>query len=229
MTSYNASASIRSANCPSTGTISGGSETIRRRPSTTTVSFASAFVLSRVRALASRSSVFLYRPALSCDLNCRIDSSMSRCAYQTLSKGMSATSRIAVRYVATADSAAVVGPENRSPPCLSPLDWEKPWRTHAARSSAPEPPKTASRGRVGSDLRTALELEDGRGLPGMSGLGHVDEPGVVALERDSDRGRGAVAVLGQDDVGLAGTRRLTFVRILAVQQQHHVGILFDRT
>ena len=65
------------------------------------------------------------------------------------------------------------------------------------------------------------------GPVGWSGLGHVDEPRVVALERDGDVGGRAVAVLGEDEVGLARARRLPLVGVLAVQQDHHVGILLD--
>lgn len=36
-----------------------------------------------------------------------------------------------------------------------------------------------------------------------SGLGHVHEARVVALEGDRDGGGGAVTVLGDDEVGLA--------------------------
>ena len=39
-----------------------------------------------------------------------------------------------------------------------------------------------------------------------SGRGHVDEAGVVALERDGDRVGRAVAVLGHDEVGLPRAR-----------------------
>ena len=38
---------------------------------------------------------------------------------------------------------------------------------------------------------------------------------------------GAVAVLGDDQVGLAGAGRLLLVDVLAVQQDHHVGILLE--
>ena len=37
-------------------------------------------------------------------------------------------------------------------------------------------------------------------------LGHVDEPAVVPLEGDGDGGRRAIAVLGDDEVRLAGAR-----------------------
>ncbi|MCU1601368.1 MAG: hypothetical protein JWO22_2077 [Frankiales bacterium] len=56
---------------------------------------------------------------------------------------------------------------------------------------------------------------------------HVHEARVVALERDGDDRRRAVPVLGHDEVGLAGARALLLVRVLAVQQQHHVRVLLD--
>src|SRR5690606_8047929 len=65
----------------------------------------------------------------------------------------------------------------------------------------------------------------GRVVGGL--LGHVDEAAVVALERDGDGGGGPVAVLGDDQVGLTGARRLLLVGVLAVQQDHHVRILLD--
>ena len=70
---------------------------IRRCPSTTVVSLASAFVLSAVWALASSFSASLNLFALTWDLNSAMTGSMSRCAYQTSSKVCSANSRIAVR------------------------------------------------------------------------------------------------------------------------------------
>ena len=84
-------------NTSSTGTISGGSLRIRRRPSTRVVSLPSACVLSWVWALASIASTAWYRSALTWDRNVPIVSSMSRCAYHTVSSGCSANPRIAVR------------------------------------------------------------------------------------------------------------------------------------
>src|SRR6185503_18481506 len=57
--------------------------------------------------------------------------------------------------------------------------------------------------------------------------GHVDEAGEVQLGGDHDRVGRAVAVLGDDDVRLAGARRLLVVVVVAVQQEDDVGILFD--
>ena len=42
-------------------------------------------------------------------------------------------------------------------------------------------------------------------------MGHVDEAGVVALEGDDDVAGGAVAVLGDDQVGLAGAGEISNV------------------
>ena len=55
--------------------------------------------------------------------------------------------------------------------------------------------------------------------------GHVDEAAVMALERDRHCSGRAVAVLGHDQVRLACSRRLPFVGILAMQQDHYVTIL----
>ena len=70
---------------------------IRRCPSTTVVSLATAFVLSAVWALASSDSASLTLFALTWDLNSATAGSMSRCAYQTSMNGCAANSRIAVR------------------------------------------------------------------------------------------------------------------------------------
>ena len=60
-------------------------------------------------------------------------------------------------------------------------------------------------------------------------LGHVGEAREVTLEGDGDRVGRAVAVLGDDEVRLAGARRVLLVGGLAVQEHHHVGILLDRS
>ena len=70
---------------------------IRRCPSTTVVSLPSAFMLSRVCALASSFSAALNRFAFIWDRYSARTGSMSRCAYQTSSKGCCAKARIAVR------------------------------------------------------------------------------------------------------------------------------------
>ena len=67
--SYSALA-CTSANSSSSGTISGGSLMIRRRPSTTVVSLHSACVLSRVWALASIFSASVNPFAFIWDRNC---------------------------------------------------------------------------------------------------------------------------------------------------------------
>ena len=79
------------------GTISGGSLMIRRRPSLTVVSLASACVLSRVRAFAIW--VLVWRTVFfgRSDLSRARASSTSKRAYQTSSTGVAANSRIAVR------------------------------------------------------------------------------------------------------------------------------------
>src|SRR5690606_26066028 len=90
-------------------------------------------------------------------------------------------------------------------------------------TTAPAAKRIAGGGRPPADVgRRPLLWPGGGGL-----LGHVDEAAVVALERDGDGGGGAVAVLGDDQVGLTGARRLLLVGVLTVQQDHHVRILFD--
>jgi hypothetical protein len=49
------------------------------------------------------------------------------------------------------------------------------------------------------------------------------------VEGDRDRVGGAVAVLGDDEVGLALTGVVLLVGGLAVQQDDHVGVLLERT
>ena len=101
ISSYSASArtSVKSS---SRGTIIGGSLMIRRRPSTRVVSLPSAFVLSRVWALASSFSAALNLFAFIWDRNLPMACSMSRCAYQTSRNGCPAKPRIAVRYAPAA-------------------------------------------------------------------------------------------------------------------------------
>jgi hypothetical protein len=57
--------------------------------------------------------------------------------------------------------------------------------------------------------------------------GHVGEAREVSLEGDRDGVRRSVAVLGDDEIGLAGTGVLLLVCRLAVQQDHHVGVLLE--
>ena len=64
---------------------------------------------------------------------------------------------------------------------------------------------------------------------GSSRLGrHVHEAGQVTLEGDRCLSGRAVAVLGNDDVRLAGTWRFPLVHVLSMHQQHHVSVLLDR-
>lgn len=64
-----------------------------------------------------------------------------------------------------------------------------------------------ARSEIGTNLAgvAAPALRFGRCETG-SALGHVDEATVVTLERDGDRRGGAVAVLGEDQIGLARPR-----------------------
>src|SRR3954468_2925875 len=63
---------------------------------------------------------------------------------------------------------------------------------------------------------------------GPSRLLHVDETRVVQLGGDEDVSGRAVSVLGHDEVRLTRARGLLLVEVLAVQQNHHVGVLLDR-
>src|SRR3954454_8895880 len=56
---------------------------------------------------------------------------------------------------------------------------------------------------------------------------HVDETRVVTLECDGDGVRRSIPVLGNDEIRFSGPRRFLFVHVLTVQQDDHVGILFD--
>ena len=75
---------------------------IRRRPSATVVSLPSAWVLSRVWALASKPSAALNLSALTWAWSSPMACSMSRWAYQTSRSGCLAKARIAVRYPSAA-------------------------------------------------------------------------------------------------------------------------------
>ncbi len=57
--------------------------------------------------------------------------------------------------------------------------------------------------------------------------GDGDETRVVALERDRSRECAAAAVLGHDQVRLAGARRILRAGVLAVEQDDCVGIVLD--
>jgi hypothetical protein len=89
----------RAANS-SIGTINGGLLTMVRFPSTTVVSFASAWVLSRVCAFAI--SALVVRTAFFgvADAKRSSESSTSMCAYQTCRTGIRANARMASRYAA---------------------------------------------------------------------------------------------------------------------------------
>ena len=80
------------------GTISGGSATIRRSPSTTRVSLEKADMLSRVRALARLFSVRLAIFAVICEPSSPSAASTSRCEYHTSRFFIAAKLAIAVRY-----------------------------------------------------------------------------------------------------------------------------------
>jgi drug/metabolite transporter (DMT)-like permease len=56
---------------------------------------------------------------------------------------------------------------------------------------------------------------------------HVHEPAVVTLEGDRDDAGGPVALLGDDEVGFTGPRRLGLVHVFAVKQHDEVGVLLD--
>src|SRR3712207_6936507 len=68
----------------------------------------------------------------------------------------------------------------------------------------------AARGRAGSSVR------------------HVHEAAVVALEGDRDVRGGAVAVLDQHDVGLAGPRAFLFLLFFPGALLDNVGVLLVR-
>ena len=56
---------------------------------------------------------------------------------------------------------------------------------------------------------------------------HVGEARVMTLEADDDGLRRPVAVLGDDDVRLAGARGLLVVDVLAMEQDDHIRVLLD--
>jgi len=57
----------------------------------------------------------------------------------------------------------------------------------------------------------------------------IHEAREVAVESDGERVGRTVAVLGDDEIRLALARAVLFVCALAVQQDHHVGILLERS
>src|SRR5919202_6163017 len=56
---------------------------------------------------------------------------------------------------------------------------------------------------------------------------HVGELRVTAQERQHDVADGTVAVLGDDDVGLARALRVAVVVLVPVDEHHQVGVLLD--
>ena len=56
---------------------------------------------------------------------------------------------------------------------------------------------------------------------------HVDELGTVGTERELGLPRGPVAVLGDDDLGLAAVVGLGVVDVVAVDECDHVGVLLE--
>ena len=56
---------------------------------------------------------------------------------------------------------------------------------------------------------------------------HIRKPRQVQLVRHGDIRGGAVAVLAEDDVGLATARVLPVEGVRAVQQHDHIGILLE--
>ena len=58
--------------------------------------------------------------------------------------------------------------------------------------------------------------------------GEVLEAGVVPLEESADVAGGTVAVLAHDQVGLTGMLAFFVVEVVAVHEDHHVGVLLKR-
>ncbi len=56
---------------------------------------------------------------------------------------------------------------------------------------------------------------------------HIRKPRQVQLVRHGDRGRRTVTVLTQNQVGLTAPRVITLESVRAVQQDDHVGVLFQ--
>src|SRR5579859_5873662 len=61
----------------------------------------------------------------------------------------------------------------------------------------------------------------------LFGYGHVDEPRPVQLSGHGDRVGGSAAVLGDNEVSLAGPGGFLVVVVVPVQQDDHVGVGFD--
>src|SRR4051794_9211740 len=56
---------------------------------------------------------------------------------------------------------------------------------------------------------------------------HVGELRIARQESEHNLPHGPVAVLRDDDVGLAGTFRVAVVVLVAVDEHHEVGVLLD--
>ena len=114
-------------------TINGGSETMRGSPSTSSVSFANAFMLSFVRALAAAfATVAACCFACCARSRCSIVSTSSR-AYQTSRLPASASFRIHSRYERTEFRTALVrsaSVKSRSRPAISKLAASR-FRSHS--------------------------------------------------------------------------------------------------
>src|SRR6478672_12822951 len=91
--------------------------------------------------------------------------------------------------------------------------WPLPgWAQAGCRRSRP---RSVTQPRRGGLRNSAGSSTGPRSQPSVR---HVDEPRVVALEGDGDVAGRAVAVLGDDQVGLAGAGRLLLVDVVTVQQ-----------
>ena len=98
---------------------------------------------------------------------------------------------------------------------------------HVRQAAAAGEPKAKLAADLGVSGRLIYDVIAGNGSEVLTA--HVLEPRVVTLERDGDVGRRARTVLGDDDLGLAGLLRLLVEVVVTVQQDHHVGVLLDRT
>ena len=103
-------------------------------------------------------------------------------------------------------------------------------RSFTARSS--RRPTGDRRNRQPSHLRSRADRQLTTGRPGSqrrsnAARGHRGEAGVLALEGHRDAVGGAVAVLGDDQVGLALARRLRVVDLVPIDEQDHIGVLLQ--
>src|SRR5947199_2850473 len=72
-----------------------------------------------------------------------------------------------------------------------------------------------------------IEDRDPTAQPRPLAVGEVGEAAVVQLVGDGDRAGGAVAVLGEDEIGLARAGVVALEGVGAVQEDDHVGVLLD--